>query len=406
MHLTIRAVLEAVTAVGTVASLFFYGLSALGIASFLKLKNPHPAQLPPVSILKPLKGTDPEIWQSFCSHAELQYPEFEIIFGVSDPLDPACEIVHKLQQKYPDCPIKLIVCERALGTNVHIANQKVSTLAQMLPHASHEILIVNDSDIRVPADYVQHVVSPLFNQETVDDAKTGLVTCLYRAVPSRTIGSQFEALGIATDFVPGVLTARYLENGLRFGLGSTLAFRRSDLAAIGGFESIVDYLADDYELGRRIAANGKRVELSPIPVTTFLPPYTLGQFWEHQMRWWRTIRDSRPGGYAGLIFTFGLPWALLTMLASGFAAWALGLFALTLIARFAVAYVSAEHVLNDHKMFRQGALRNIPLLLLRDLIAPVIWAMGFFGNKICWRGDWFYLENGRLTPVSKPTSTL
>jgi ceramide glucosyltransferase len=401
MHFSFRLLVEAVAAASTACCLIFYVLSLVAAANFLSRArkntwgempdNPFPS----VSILKPLKGTDPEIWGSFCSHAELNYPSFELLFGVSDPLDPACEIVRNLQQKYPDRAIKLIVCERALGTNL-----KISTLAQMVPHASHEILIVNDSDIRVPAAYVQHVVAPL-----VENTSVALVTSLYRGVPSNTIGSQFEALGIATDFIPGVLTARYLENGLRFGLGSTLAFRRSDLAAIGGFESIVDYLADDYELGRRISANGKRVELSAIPVATSLPPYTLGEFWSHQMRWWRTIRDARRAGYSGLIFTFGIPWALLTVLASGFAAWALGLFALTAILRFAVAYVSAELVLNDRTMFRRGALRNIPLLLLRDLLAPAIWVMGFFGNKICWRGDWFYLENGRLTPVSKPAST-
>src|ERR1017187_7826573 len=305
--LTPRALLEAVAAIGTAGSLVFYFLSALGLASFLndrrkKLNEPPlpESNLPPVSILKPLKGVDPEIWESFCSHCEQQYPEFELIFGVSDPADPACEVVRKLQKQYPDRAIKLMVCERVLGANV-----KVSNLAQMLPEASHDILLVNDSDIRVAPDYLQQVVAPLA------DTQIGLVTCLYRGAPARTMGSRLEALGISTDFVPGVLSARFLEKGLHFGLGSTLVFRRHDLASIGGFEAFLDYLADDYELGRRIAASGKRVELSAATVTTFLPAYTLRQFWRHQLRWSRTIRDARPGGYLGLIFTFGLPWALL-----------------------------------------------------------------------------------------------
>src|SRR6202158_1468913 len=243
--LTIRAALEVVAAIGTVCSLFFYFLTALSLASFLgdrrkKLKQaPLPkSQRPPVSILKPLKGVDPEIWESFCSHCEQEYPEFQLIFGVSDPGDPAIEVVRKLQAKYPNLPIELIVCDRVLGANI-----KVSNLVQMLPAARHELLLVNDGDIRVPSDYLRKVITP------VADASVGLVTCLYRAVASPTarptLGSRLEALGISTDFVPGVLSARFLERGLHFGLGSTLALRRGDLEAIGGFEVFLDYLADD-----------------------------------------------------------------------------------------------------------------------------------------------------------------
>src|SRR5208337_2307010 len=194
---TPRALLEVVAIVGTLGSCFFYLLSALGLASFLRdrrkrLKEPPLAesQLPPVSILKPLKGVDPEIWESFCSHCEQEYPQFQLIFGVSDPGDPAIEVVRKLQAKYPNLPIELVVCNRVLGTNI-----KVSNLVQMLPAARHELLLVNDSDIRVPADYLRSVSTPLA------DASVGLVTCLYRGVAgptvaSPTLGSRLEALGI------------------------------------------------------------------------------------------------------------------------------------------------------------------------------------------------------------------
>jgi len=352
------------------------------------------SQFPPVTILKPLKGVDPEIWESFCSHCEQDYPKFQLIFGVSDPGDPAIEVVRKLQAKYPNLPIELIVCDRVLGTNI-----KVSNLAQMLAAARHELLLVNDSDIRVPSDYLRKVI-PLLADDSV-----GLVTCLYRAVASPTVssptlGSRLEALGVSTDFVPGVLSARFIEKGLRFGLGSTLAFRRHDLQAIGGFEALLDYLADDYELGRRIAATGKRVELSAATVTTFLPAYTLRQFFRHQLRWSRTIRDARRWGYAGLLFTFGLPWALVTLLAARGAAWAWLLFALTFAARLSVGFVAAEVVLHD-----RPALNDIFLLLLRDLIAPLIWAAAFMGNRIHWRGDIFDLKDGRLT-IAKPKSSL
>jgi ceramide glucosyltransferase len=381
-----------VAAVGTVGSLCFYFLSALGLAGFLrdtrrKLKQtPLPeSELPPVSILKPLKGVDPEIWESFCSHCEQNYPEFQVIFGVSDPDDPAVEVVRKLQTKYPNRKIELIVCDRVLGANI-----KVSNLVQMLPAARHELLLVNDSDIRVPSDYLRKAITPL------RDASVGLVTCLYRGVASPTLGARLEALGISTDFVPGVLSARFLEKGLHFGLGSTLAFRRRDLEAIGGFEALLDYLADDYELGRRIASTGKKVELSAATVVTFLPAYTLRQFFRHQLRGSRTIRDARRWGYAGLLFTFGLPWALVTLLAARGAPWAWILFALTFAARMAVGFVAAIVVLHDDQFFRY-----ILLLPLRDLIAPLVWVASFMGNRIHWRGDVFDLKNGRLT-IAKP----
>jgi ceramide glucosyltransferase len=391
LPLASRAVLEAVAATGTVCCLFFYFLSALGLASFLshrkKKLNQTPlpeSHFPAVSILKPLKGVDPEIWESFCSHCEQDYPKFQLIFGVSDPVDPAIEVVRKLQAKYPNIPIELIVCDRVLGTNI-----KVSNLAQMLPAARHEYLLVNDSDIRVPPDYLRKVIPPLA------DASVGLVTCLYRGLASPTLGSRLEAVGISTDFVPGVLSAWFLEKGLHFGLGSTLAFRRNDLQAIGGFEALLDYLADDYELGRRIGSTGKKVELSTATVSTFLPAYTLREFFRHQLRWSRTIRAARRWGYAGLLFTFGLPWALVTLLAAQGAACAWILLALTVAVRLAVGLVAAVVVLQNRQEGRQ-ALNNIFLLPMRDLIAPLIWAAGFMGNRIHWRGDIFDLKDGRL----------
>jgi ceramide glucosyltransferase len=392
---TMRAALETIAAIGTVGSLFFYFLSTLSLASFIsdrrkKLNQPplQKNQFPPVSILKPLKGVDPEVWESFRSHCEQDYPQFQLIFGVSDPADPAIAVVRKLQAKYPNVPIELIVCDRVLGTNI-----KVSNLAQMLPTARYEILLVIDSDIRVPSDYLRRAITPLA------DTSVGLVTCLYRGVASPTahptLGSRLEALGISTDFVPGVLSARFIEEGLRFGLGSTLAFRRRDLEAIGGFEALLDYLADDYELGRRIASTGKKVELSAATVVTFLPAYTLRQFFHHQLRWSRTIRGARRWGHAGLLFTFGLPWTLLTLLAARGALWAWALLAVTFAVRMAVGFVAAIVVLHDDQF-----LRYVLLLPLRDLIAPFVWAASFMGNRIHWRGDAFDLKDGRLSKIT------
>lgn len=391
MDLTLKTVAVAVSALGTLAGFGFFVLSGCGAFSLLRDRRKQRARsdshrFPGVTILKPLKGVDPNIWQSFVSHCEQDYPEYQLVFGVSDSADPAIRVVQQLKEKYPDRQIDLVVCESILGSNT-----KVSTLAQMLPSARHSILVVNDSDIRVPADYLLRVVANLQRDGV------GLVTCLYRGIAGNTLGSRLEALGISMDFVPGVLSARLLEKGLRFGLGSTLAFRRADLESIGGFAALLDYLADDYELGRLIAALGKRVELSELVVETFLPPYSLRQFFEHQMRWSRTIRDARRWGYWGLSLTFGLPWALLMLVVTNGATWAWLLAAVTVAARVIVATICASPVLTD-----TGSLRNLYLLPLRDLIAPAVWALSFAGNRISWRGDVFYLREGRLARVVPP----
>jgi len=198
-------------------------------------------------------------------------------------------------------------------------------------------------------------------------------------------------LFISTDFSAGVLVARLLEGGIHFGLGSTLAFRRSDLAATGGFEALSDYLADDYEIGRRIAALGLGVELSGTVVETFLPRYDLKQFLDHQLRWARTIRDSRPGGYAGLIVTFGLPWALPALLCARGAGWAWVLLGFATVMRYAVALVTGPMVLQDRQVTRWLAL--IPL---RDFVAAAVWLVGITGHTVTWRGESFELKDGKL----------
>ena len=264
-------------------------------------------------------------------------------------------------------------------------NTKVSNLAQMVTEAQYEHIIVNDSDIRVETNYLRNVAAPLL------DPKIGLVTCLYRGVASASLGSRLESLFISTDFSAGVLVARLLEDGIHFGLGSTLAFRRSDLAATGGFEALADYLADDYEFGRRIAGMGLGIELSGTVVETFLPRYDLKQFLDHQLRWARTIRDSRPGGYAGLVATFGLPWAVLALVCAHGASWAWALLGAVIFMRYAVALVAGRTVLEDRQVTRWLAL--IPL---RDFVAAFVWLMGFRGHTVTWRGDSFELQDGKL----------
>jgi len=337
---------------------------------------------PPVSILKPLRGLDPGMYESLRSHCLQDYPQYEIIFGVSQRDDPAISLVQQLKQEFPERGLRLVICEQILGTNV-----KVSTLTQMLSHAAYDYLLVNDSDIRVERDYLRRVLAP------VSDASVGMVTCLYRGVPAATLGSRLESLGISTDFACGVLVASQLE-GVTFGLGSTLAFPRSALDSIGGFEPILDYLADDFELGNRIYRSGKAVRLSDAIVEDHLPPYTLHGFLEHQLRWARTVRDSRPWGYAGLVFTFGLPWAFLALVFSRGATWAWGLLAITAAVRAISAFFVSSHVLRDRQ-----SLRDLWLLPLRDVFALGLWLASFAGHRIAWRGEKYILEKGKLRPA-------
>lgn len=386
-HSIIR-IIQIVAILGCVSSSVYYLLCLWSVRAFLAASqiddSAHPTGAsPPVSILKPLKGTDPEIYEGFRSHCLQDYPEYEIIFGVSDAADPAVASVEQLQREFPKHKIKLVVSPVKLGANV-----KVSNLAQMVRAASHEYLIVNDSDIRVESDYLRRVVAPLL------DDHTGMVTCLYRGIAAPTLGSHLEALGISTDFCAGALVARQLEGGLHFGLGSTLAFRRTNLIRIGGFESIVDYLADDYELGRRIANLGLKVLLSDVVVETHLPAYDISGFIEHQMRWARGVRDSRLGGYLGLASTFGLMWALVNLIAAHAAPWSWAVLGVVFLLRVSVAVAVGKIVLRDRQLFSQ-----LWLLPMRDLIAVGVWLVSFAGHTVIWRGDRFELKDGRLTRI-------
>jgi ceramide glucosyltransferase len=388
MHSILRIV-QIVAVFGTLSSSIYYLLCLSSAARFLRerkvVNGAGAVPLPPISILKPLKGTDPEIYESFRGHCLQDYPEYEIIFGVSDPNDPAIQSVKALQQEFPNCRIRLLVSPKILGANV-----KVSNLAQMLVEARHDHLIVNDSDIRVERDYLRRVIAPLA------DSRVGMVTCLYRGVAGPTLGSRLEGLGISTDFCPNVLAARQLEGGIRFGLGSTLAFRRAELEKIGGFGAFADYLADDYELGKRISELGLTVKLSDVVVETYLPSYRLREFFAHQLRWARGVRDARAGGYLGLVFTFGLLWSLLALAASREALWAWSVLAVTMFLRFAVALVVGRSVLHDRKILKYAWL--IPL---RDLVAAAIWFASLRGHTVTWRGDRFRLKDGKLTRIAQ-----
>ncbi len=343
-----------------------------------------PAQFrPPVSILRSLKGLDPQMYRAFRSHCLLDYGEYEVLFGVSDPNEPALELVEKLREEFPLRQLRVVHCPKELGLN-----GKVSNLAQMLPQARYEHVVINDSDIVVGRDYLLRVMAPLARPEV------GMVTTLYRGIAGGTLGSKLEALGLSTDFAGGVLVARALEGGMRFALGATIATTKTVLAAIGGLEPLADYLGDDYELGARTAAAGYRVELADIVVETAVPDYTFRDFWAHQMRWARNVRDRRPGQYFGLIVSFALVWAVFAVVAAPRAWWTWLVLVVAAIARMTSAIAIGRGVLRDPRV-----LRDLWLVPLRDLVALGVWIASFFGSQVEWRRLRYRLREGRLEKI-------
>jgi ceramide glucosyltransferase len=389
--------IEAITTLLTLAGLAYLLLALWGTRDFVhywRRKNVDAGFAPDVTILKPVKGVDQRMYAGLVSHCRQEYAgKFEIVFGVSSLNDPAVGEIERLQAEFPDCAIRLVECRERLGTS-----GKVSNLVQMLREAKYEHVLINDSDIRVSPTYLTRVM------QCFSDANVGMVTAPYIGRTAETGGaltvwSRLEALGISTDFLPGVLTARRLEGGIRFGLGSTLATSKGVLAKAGGLEPLAEYLADDYEMGARIAEAGYRVELSNEVVETTVPEYHYRGFRDHQLRWARSTRDSRKLGYLGLGVTYALPWAVMTCVASGLALWSFSLLSVVLLARVAVALSVGVGVLGDEQV-----LRDLWLLPLRDFFGLGFWAWSFAGDTVVWRGELFALRDGRISPV-RPLSS-
>ena len=328
---------------------------------------PNPQKFP-VSILKPVYGKDEGFYQAIRTHALQQYPDFEILFGIRSEDDPARFEVERLMREFPALPIRLVMCTTSAP------NLKVGSLIDLAREARHPIFIVNDSDISVPAGYIGDVTAPLA------DPGVGLVTCLYRA-EAHDWPSRFEALAIATDFAPSTLIARMF--GVSdFGLGSTLAFRRSDLERIGGFHAIADYIADDYQLAHQLHALDGRNVISEVVVSTRLSTGSWLGAWRHQVRWARTIRLSGGAGYAGLPITYASLWALIAALL-GFWWIALALLAI----RLAMAMVCGWFLLDS-----ADVLKYCYAIPLRDLCGVAVWAAGLFGHTVVWRDQKLRLD--------------
>lgn len=345
------------------------GYQLLAILACLAFRNQGPGPIGPksaVSVLKPVHGVEPSMREAIASHTVLE-GNYEFLCGVREG-DPAIDLI----ARFPKA--------RAVPVHTQTPNGKVGALIDLEREARHALLVVNDADIRVETDYLLRVTAPLMNQEV------GLVTCLYRAEGS-TFPARFESLGIATDFAPSTLVAR-LVGVNNFAMGSTMAFRRLDLERIGGFEAIAGYLADDYQLGRRIHALGLRCVLSDVIVTTHLAG-DWNDVWLHQVRWARTIRVSNFWGYLGLPVTFATVWALLALLSGSFV-----LAVATLGARMLMATTAGWGVL------RSDDAMNLWLLIpARDLFGFAVWIAGLFGDTVMWRGARLRLDrDGRILP--------
>jgi len=342
---------------------------------------------PAVSLLKPVHGVDFDSYQNFASFCTQEYPEYEILFGVGDSTDPAVRLIQRVIAEFPRLRIRLFVGAEYIG-----ANRKVNMLARLAGEVQNEILVLTDGDIRVSRSYLKEVVAPLA------DKKIGAVTSFYRGIVEKNLGAEIEAIGAASDFFAGVLMANWME-GMTFGLGASIVTTREWVAKIGGFAAIADLHSDDYELGNRIAKAGGKILLSREAVWTMYPAQTARGFWQHQLRWLRTVRLCRPASFAGLVFTHGLPWALLAALIapapSIAAAYLLAYFALRLIMAWTVGVWGVGDDVVRRKLW---------LVPLRDAIYFVVWLGSFASNRIHWGGEEYRMQQGRLVPVAAAKS--
>jgi ceramide glucosyltransferase len=367
------------------APLVYYLLATLVALRFFKKKRARvlPDFTPPVSILKPVRGVDFGSYENFASFCRQDYPDYEILFAVNDDTESAVPVIRKVIADFPELRICLLLGAEHLG-----ANRKVNKLARLAREAQNEVLVLTDGDVRVGARFLREVVAPLAGH------KIGAVTCFYRGIVEKNLGAEIEAVGASSDFFAGVLMAGWTE-GISFALGASIATTKEWLGKMGGFEAIAGTLADDYELGNRIARAGGEIVLSREAVWTMYPAQTLRGFWDHQVRWARTVRLCRPLSYVGLLFTQGLPWALLAALVAP-AKWIAGVYPLAyLVLRFTMAWTVGIWGVEDEVL-----RRKIWLVPLRDAIHFVVWLASFGSNHIRWGNVEYAIRQGQMVPIA------
>lgn len=373
------------------APLVYYILATLAAFRFFgrNQAQTHAGYTPPASLLKPVRGVDFGSYENFASFCKQDYPEYEILFAVNDENDPAVPLIRKIMAEFPQRRIRLFTGAEDLG-----ANRKVNKLAMLVREAKYDVLVLTDGDVRVGPNYLRKVVAPL------GDKKVGAVTSFYRAIAQANLGARLEAIGAASDFFAGVLMARWKE-GIRFALGASIVTTKDWVRKMGGFESIVDTLADDYELGLRIGNAGGEIVLSQEPVWTMYPAQSFRGFWDHQLRWARTVRLCRPLSYLGLLFTQGLAWTLLAILLAP-TPWIAGTyFAAYLVLRLAMAWTVGVWGVKDEVL-----RRNLWLVPVRDAIYFVVWLASYGSNRIRWGSEEYFVRNGRMVPIAARDKTV
>lgn len=361
-------------------------LTIIAAIRYRLVRPPSLVTCEPISILKPLHGLDEGLEENLRSFFSQDYPDYEILFAAREASDPALALVERLRLDYPDIPVRVFVTGEP-----PYPNAKVFSLQRMMAEASHDLLVMSDSDIRVTQSMLRTLAAEF------QDPNLGVATCPYRAVPGGSLWSVLEAIGMNTEFWGGALTARMVEGGVKFAVGPTIAARRAVIQAVGGWERLSQYLAEDFVLGQFAAAAGFGVILSSYVIEHRIGTQALRPNFAHRLRWNRSTRRSRPAGYVGQIFTNPLPIAFVLLLFHP-EAWAAAL--ATCILRGTAAFVVSEVILRD-------PVCRIwwPLILWQDLLSFMFWVAGFFGNTIVWRNRQYrLLPDGRFELIGYPAT--
>lgn len=372
-----------VTGAGALAGIAYTALAIARVRAFRKNASEHGAHSStPVTVLKPLYGEEPDLFENLCSFCEQHYGAFQIVFGAADAADPAIAIARAVAARYPSADIE-IVTENARPAG----NPKIGNLLGMIDRARYALLIIADSDIRVGPEYL-HAVAGCF-----DDPQVGAATCIYGGIARGSFASRLGAMHVNDEFAPSVMVAGVVEP-LTYCFGATMAVRREVLERAGGLQALADHLADDYVLGKRVSDAGYRVALVPYAVQTTVSDDTLTALWRHECRWARAILGQRPAGYVGSVVTFVLPLALA--------------FALTARAPLSIAVAALAAALRTALHFearRTFAPRTRPqpwLIPLRDFFGLAVWASAFFGKRVRWKADEYHLDaGGRMAAGTK-----
>ena len=381
-------VLLAIAVFGLITSSVFTGMTLVAVPRFLRERRAAEAALrerpgftPPLTLLKPLAGAEPHLEKHLASFFEQDYPEFEILFCARQPDDAGLEIARRVAARYPHIPAKFF----STGEPPYI-NAKVASMELMEKSATHDVLVISDSDVRVTPDYLRAVALPFAA------ARVGGMCCLYRGIAAGGgLWARLEAVGMSVEMTAGVLVARMME-GMQFVLGPTMAFRRDVVRQMGGFKVTADYCADDFVLGNETHKLGKEVVLSHHAIDHIVINLSLMASLKHQVRWMKSTRFSRPKGHFGTALTFSMPFGLLGLAAGlvmGHAWWGVVLLAWAIGSREALSIAVGRMVVRDPSWFNLLVLYPV-----RDLMGFFFWAASYMGSRILWRGRVFQLLPG------------